>query len=211
MISNSRQQQIYTAIFSAMIINNAFSLPLHIGKLCDNLGIELCPLSDIVVGTGLSERAIFDIWGNEDGAVMQSCGHSKIAYNDSRPKGRRRFTICEEIAHVVLRHVEDSRFNVFHQSYGNQIYLEYEEEARVGAGLMLCQPQYFYLHRDLLNPSSVSYLCEITSKCAEVRCDVLSRFEASIKSNPLFYLLPQPEILRKIGPPEWNAEIGFCS
>lgn len=211
MITNSRQQQIYTAIFSAMITNNALSLPLHIGKLCNRLGIELCPLSDIIADTGLSKQAVFDIWGNEDGAVMQFDGHSKIAYNDFLSKGRRRFTLCEEISHVVLRHVEDSRFNAFNQSYGSRIYREYEEEARIGAGLLLCQPQYFFLHRDLLTPSSVSYLCDITNKCAEVRCDVLSRFEASIKSNSLFHLLPQPRILRKIEPLEWNAEIGFCS
>lgn len=211
MITNERCQQIYTAIFSIMIANNALSLPLHTGDLCNSLGIELCPLSDIVSGTGLSEGAIFDIWGNKDGAVMQSEGHNKIAYNDHQPRGRIRFTICEEISHVVLRHVEDSRFNVFRQSYGERIYLEYEEEARVGAGLMLCQPQYFFLHRDLLTPSSVSYLCDITTKCAEVRCDVLSRFESSITSNPLFHVLPQPKVLRKVEPLEWNAEIGFCS
>lgn len=209
MITNERCQQVYTSIFSIMIANNALSLPLHIGKLCDSLGIELCPLSDIIAGTGLSEQAIFDIWGNEDGAVMQFGGRNKIAYNDSLPKGRRRFTLCEEIAHVVLRHVEDPRFNVFNQSYRRRIYLEYEEEARIGAGLMLCQPQYFFLHRDLLTPSSVSYLCDITNKCAEVRCDVLSRFETSITSNPLFHLLPQPKVLRKIEPLVWDSVI--CS
>lgn len=207
MITNKRCQQVYTAIFSTMIANNALSLPLHIDKLCDSLGIELCPLSSIVAGAGLSEQEIFDIWGNEDGAVMQCNGHNKIAYNDSLPKGRKRFSICEEISHVVLRHVEDSRFNVFNQSYGNRIYREYEEEARIGAGLLLCQPQYFFLHRDLLTPSSVSYLCDITNKCAEVRCDVLSRFETSIKSNPLFHLLPQPKVLRKIGPLGWDSVI----
>lgn len=161
MMTNERCQQVYTAIFSTMIANKALSLPLHVDKLCDSLGIELCPLSDIVAGTGLSKQELFDIWGNEDGAVMQFNGHSKIAYNDSLSKGRRRFTICEEISHVVLRHVEDSRFNAFNQSYGKQIYREYEEEARIGAGLMLCQPQYFFLHRELLTPSSVSYLCDI--------------------------------------------------
>ena len=76
MITNERCQQIYTAIFSIMIANNALSLPLHTGDLCNSLGIELCPLSDIVSGTGLSEGAIFDIWGNKDGAVMQSEGHN---------------------------------------------------------------------------------------------------------------------------------------
>ena len=209
MITNERCQQVYTTIFSTMIANHALSLPLHIGNLCDSLGIELCPLSDIIAGTGLPEQALFDIWGNEDGAVMQFNGHNKIAYNDSLPRCRVRFTICEEISHVVLHHVEDSRFNAFNQSYGSRIYLEYEEEARIGAGLMLCQPQYFFPHRDLLTPSSVSYLCDITNKYAEVRCDVLSRFEDSITSNPLFHLLPQPKIRRKIEPLGWDSVIGL--
>lgn len=213
MITNSRQQQIYTAIFSAMIANHALSLPLHIGSFCDHLGIELCPLSKIVAETGMSAQNIFDIWGNKDGAVIYFDGRSKIAYNDYQPRGRMRFTLCEEISHVVLRHVEDSRFSVFKQTYSRRTYQEYDEEARIGAGLMLCQPQYFFKNRDMLIPSTMAYLCDITSECAKVRCEILSRFEDSITSNPLFCCLPQPQIRKKLAPCalEWDSEIGFCS
>lgn len=197
-MTNERHQQIYTAIFSAMISSGVSSLPLHVKSFCHSLGLELCPLSEIIKSTGLSKDDVFGLWGNKDGAIMQFEHQTKIAYNDSLSRGRMRFTICEEASHFILKHVEDSRFNVFNQKYDNRLYQRYEEEARIGAGLLLCQPQYFFKNMDMLTPSTVAYLCDISEPCAEVRCGVLTRFKASIMSNPLFRRLPQPEIRRQL-------------
>lgn len=192
-----RQQQIYSAIFSTIISVGTISLPLDVEELCSALGIELCRLSDIIEGTGLSSEDVFHIWGNMDGVCMHHGSYRKIAYNDYLPHGRTRFTICEEIAHFIIGHTKDQRFNIFDQQYDPNTYKRYEEEARMGAGLLLCQPQYFYRHTDLLTPSAVAYLCDITSSCAKVRCDILARFKRDIIQHPLFYALPQPELQRK--------------
>lgn len=193
----NRQQQIYSAIFLTMISVGTISLPLDVEELCSVLGIELCPLSEILEGTGLSSEDVFRIWGNRDGVCMHHGNQRKIAYNDYLPRGRTRFTICEEVAHFIIGHTKDQRFNIFDQQYDHDTYKRYEEEARMGAGLLLCQPQYFYRHTDLLTPEVVAYLCDITGCCAKVRCDILTRYKRDITQNPYFDVLPQPELHRR--------------
>ena len=191
-----RQQQIYSAIFSVLISMGTIPLPLNVGKLCSHLGIELCPLSQITAATGLTDNQVFQLWGNKDGVCMHYGDQRKIAYNNHRSRGRTRFTICEEICHFLLGHTLDPRFNMFDQRYDAHTYQRYEEEARMGAGLLLCQPQFFYRHMELLTPDALAYLCDISGCCAEVRCNVLTRFKGAITQNPLFYELPQPELKR---------------
>lgn len=197
-MTSERHQQIYTTIFEAMLSHHALSLPLQVNALCDSLGLELYPLSKITSSIGLHEEAVFRIWGNKDGTVMQFNDRTKIAYNDSLPRGRIRFTICEEISHFLLGHVNNPDFNVFNQQYASSTYRQYEEEARIGAGLLLCQPQFFYTNTELLEPILMSYLCDITGPCAEVRCDILTKFRASITCNPIFRLLPQPSVHKRL-------------
>lgn len=192
---NSKCQQIYTSIFSVIIEHSdVFSLPLDVTTLCKRLGIQLCPLSEIISGTGLSKESLFQIWGNHDGVLTAYRGQSKIAYNDNQSILRTRFTICEEIAHFICGHLDNPQFRLFNQEYDAATYQEYEEAGRIGAGLLLCQPQFFYHHPNLLNPTDLAKLCKITPSCAKVRYDVFTRFKTSITSNPLFPLLPQPKI-----------------
>lgn len=142
-MTEKRRQEVYGRVFTTMLQYKAFSLPLDINRLCKDMGIELRPLSRIIQDTGLSAQAVFDIWGNEDGAVNAYQHRHIIAYNDFRHPGRIRFTIGEEIGHVICGHTEDPRFCVFNQTYSENTYKAYEEEARMSGGLILCQPQYF--------------------------------------------------------------------
>ncbi len=193
-MTEKRRQEIYRSVFSTMIVYNAASLPLDVKQLCRNMGIELLPLSEITANAGLTEDEVFDIRGNKDGCANSYKDHKVIAYNDSQIEGRIRFTICEEIFHFVLGHTEDPRFCIFSQKYDESTYQTYEEEARTGAGLILCQPQYFFANPDKLSPNNLEQLCGITGKCAVVRYDILTKFQASICKNPLFNQLPMPKV-----------------
>ena len=193
-MTNEQLQTVYTAVFTIMIEHwTVFSrFPTDVETLCFELGIELCPLSTITESTGLTDIEVFEIWGNEDGVLMQYNGTPKIAYNDLKPRQRIRFTIAEEITHYILGHADDPRFNIFSQQYDSGTYSLYEESGRAGAGIILCQPQYFFQHPEHFNTLALSSLCDVSWGCAEVRCDVFRRFRFSITSNPLYGKLPHP-------------------
>lgn len=193
-MTEKRRQEIYRCVFSTMLVYHAVSLPLNVEQLCWNMGIELRPLSKIIADTGLTKNEVFKIWGNRDGAANVYKTHKIISYNDFQTQGRVRFTICEEIFHFVLGHTEDPQFCIFSQEYQESTYQIYEEEARTGAGLILCQPQYFFATPGSLTPENMEQLCGITGQCAIVRCDILKRFKASICKNPLFSQLPIPQV-----------------
>lgn len=187
-----QQQSLYTKIFATMLeqADLFLTLPLSVERLCDALGIDLYPLSELTERAKVSERDLLQAWGNEDGVVMEYNGRAKIAYNDGKPYQRQRFTICEEVSHYILGHTKDPRFNAFNQSYDLSTYRKYEEEARTGAGLYLCPPQFFYEYPSFFNEQDISFYCDVSGDCARTRFDTLKRFEPVIKSNELFDYLP---------------------
>ena len=193
MIDEDRRKEIYNIAFKFLIDNKISTIPVMVGKLCQKLGIELVSLSDIIRNTKLPEHAVFACWGNEDG-VLQACGNAyKIAYNDKKPIKRQRFTIMEEIAHKLLDHISDERFNIFSQSYDEATYQRYEEEARMCAGLILCPPQFFYstFYYKRISKELFKNVYNVSDHCAETRIGVLSKFEYEIKDCDLYRLLPK--------------------
>lgn len=187
-----RRQFLYSKMFHFMISQNINAVPFCAFSLCRKLGIEVVPLSAIVRDTGLSEDAVFSIWGNEDGVINCWGTQHKIAYNDHAPEGRIRFTLGEELSHMVFEHTKDPSFNMFHQSYHPDLYEQYEEEARIGSGLLLCHPKFFYNYQEQLTPNHLACVCGITERCAEVRYEILTRFKDEITSNGTYPLLPAP-------------------
>ena len=189
-----RRQEIYSAMFRFMIDNEITeSVPLQIVPLCKKLGVMLYPLSKITAKTGLTERNVFDIWGNEDGVIQRYGGNHKISYNDHANSRRARFTLCEELTHMVLGHTADEEFNIFRQGFSPAKYERYEEEARMGAGILLCNPKFFYYYQRVLTPSDLADICGITQQCATTRYDILKRCEPEITSNKVYPFLPLPE------------------
>lgn len=193
MTTEKEREDIYTRVFSFLIAHN-IQIPVDIKQLCMLLNVELVPLSKIENDTGLSMWDIFELWGNQDGTanVDYSQGRKtyKIAYNDYTPR-RSMFTIAEEISHIILGHLEDSSFSIFFQTYKDETYLKYEEEARIAAGLLICPPNFFYKNEKHLNETKLSDLCHITKKCAHVRIDVLNKFRDEISMHPLYAKLPE--------------------
>lgn len=195
-MTNEQQYDLYTRAFTLILDHPKVfrSFPLNVPLLCETLGIELCPLSRIMKETGLSRGALFRIWGNCDGVILSFGGRPKIAYNDEQPVQRQRFTICEEVSHYILGHTEDPRFNLFSQDYDPFTYRQYEEAGRSCAGLLLCQPQYFYKNPKQLDPFTIATLFDVSWDCARTRRDTLIRFHDDITSHPLFPRLPQPHL-----------------
>lgn len=194
MIDEDRRKEIYNSAFQFMIENNISSIPVWTEDICQKLNIELIRMTDIIRDTNLQKEDIFKIWGNEDG-VMQAYGEiCKIAYNNTMPIHRQRFTIMEEVAHKLLKHINNERFNIFNQSYDDKIYKRYDEEARMWAGLVLCPPQYFYSYEKEMTQNLFKNLYKVSSSCAKVRIDVLCKFESEIKECSLYKSLPKIKI-----------------
>lgn len=195
-MTQQTRNDIYTKIFTFMIEQNINLHPTPIKAICDNLGIELIPLSKITDATGLSADAVFSIWGNEDGAVQvyrsPNSYKYKISYNNFVPLGRMRFTIMEELSHILLGHTKNPAFNIFNQAYDETVYSQYDKEARIAAGLLLCSPKFYYPNRASLSPTKIAQACAISEKCATVRCCVYDRFEDEIVYHPLYHGIPAP-------------------
>ena len=198
MTTPERRQVLYSKMFHFMKLHKVKTVPVQLGEVCARAGIELVSLSEIVRGTGLSKDTIFSIWGNMDGAVNCYQNRYRIAYNDAQPAGRLRFTICEEIAHIVYGHVDDPDFNLFRQSYHSVKYAQYDEEARLGAGFLVCPPKFFYSYDKFLKPEHLSRLCGISLPCAEARHDIFTRYKSEITSNLAYQFSAIPQSSLKI-------------
>ena len=183
MMTPEQRQSAYSKMLRFMTKNGLNTVPLDLPALCSSLGIDLVPLSRIMNDTGLTAQEVFAIWGNEDGAVNMCGGTHRIAYNDRLPQGRIRFTLCEELAHVVYAHTADPDFNIFFQRYAPGKYANYDEEARLGAGFLICHPKFYYTHERLLTPKHLSEICNITLPCARARCEIYAKYRDEIKNN----------------------------
>lgn len=195
-MTNEQQHDLYTKAFTLILDHPEIfrTFPLDTDLLCEALGIELHPLSGISRAARLPREALFRIWGNEDGVILTYKDRPKIAYNDQKMRQRQRFTICEEVSHYILGHTDDPRFNIFSQDYDPYVYQCCEEEARICAGILLCQPQYFYKNPKQMTPVAISRLCDISWECAMVRHDSLLRFRQAVTSHHLYDRLPQPHL-----------------
>lgn len=192
MIEPKRRQQIYDRTFQFIKKNKVQYIPVDIDELCKSCGVGLVPLSRIVNDTGLSEKDIFAIWGNEDGSVSTYGNKHRIAYNDHRCAGRKRFTVCEELGHIICEHTKDPSFNMFCQTYEEDVYARYDEEARMSAGFLVCHPKFFFTHEWLLEPEVMSEVCGITPSCATTRYAVLQKYRSDIEANVAYRFLSLP-------------------
>ncbi|MEE0120606.1 MAG: ImmA/IrrE family metallo-endopeptidase [Agathobaculum butyriciproducens] len=199
MISKERRQQIYTTVFQFIIDHNICTLPIDIYQIADILHVPLTSLSQIVQESDLSKEDVLCIWKNEDGCVhsyTDKDGRTKyrIAYNDEKPKGRMRFTIAEELSHIMLGHTNLEEFNMFHQSYSEAKYQMIDEEARIAAGILLCSPKFYYEQGFIYDVSELALAYSITEACAKTRISVFDKWETEITENPLYCQIPMPII-----------------
>lgn len=196
-MTNEERMTVYTKVFQFVIDNRLGQVPIPFQAMSRCLGVKLVPLSEICRKTGLEEEDIFQIWGNSDGCVSNYVNptgwmHLRIAYNDRKPEGRIRFTVMEEFSHIILGHVADPDFNVFRQSYEEEKYLQYDEEARMASGLLICPPKLYYSHPERMSCQELQRICRLTGQCAAARKKILDGYESEIIGHPLYSQLPEP-------------------
>lgn len=143
----------------------AFTLPVDVFRICRVLDVDLIPLSRYEE-QGFTEEEMRIVWGNPDGAASHFNGRPVIGYNDRAPMHRQRFTLAEELMHVLLGHVCDPRFNAFTQEYDPAIYTRYEYEAKTAAGLILFPAFFYFRHRRSYDLHTLARACDISDACA---------------------------------------------
>ena len=187
------RQQLYSTVFCFMITHNINTVPIKLSPLCKSIGVDLVPLSQITANLNLFPQQIFSFWGKEDGVIHRYKDRHCIAYNDTVSTRRIRFTVCEELSHMILGHTQDVRFNMLNQNYCSETYLQYEAEARIGAGILMCNPKFFYKYESQITPNQLAELCELTTSCANTRFNILKKYKHEIIGNPDYINLPEPK------------------
>lgn len=161
---NDRDRRVILAV-NHLVSHNIVSMPVNVVAICHAYGVQLISASDYM-HRGLDPTIIFEVWGNSDGTAFSNGNSHVINYNDNKPLNRQRFTIAEEFMHIVLGHTRDARFNVFLQSYTEEVYAMYEREAKHGAAMLLMPPSLYFRLRARYDLDQLAKLCHISNACA---------------------------------------------
>ena len=148
-----------------LVRRHGLTLPVDVAALCPVYGARLMPLSELEE-KGLEPEAVFAVWGNRDGVAMASRRGRAIGYNDRAAEKRVRFTLAEELMHLLLGHTEDERFRLGEQSYDADTYARYEAEAKRGACMLLVPPTVYFRCRGLYGLAGIARLCRVSHACA---------------------------------------------
>lgn len=148
-----------------LVRRHGLTLPVDVAALCRHYGARLVTLSELE-RRGMSREAVFAVWGNRDGVAMSGRHGRAIGYNDRAAEKRIRFTLAEELMHLLLGHTADRRFAVASQRYDEALYARYEAEAKHGACMLLIPPTVYFRYRELYGTEGVARLCRVSRACA---------------------------------------------
>lgn len=178
------------------------SVPVDVKGIAERSGIALIPLTQICAGTGMSPGEVYAIWGNQDGVANAHKGRYAVAYNDTVPEVRRRFTVAEELMHIFLGHLSPE-FNVYEQSYSDTLYRQCEKVAKVCAGMLLCPPKLYYTHEAYITAPTLAKLCEISEECAERAMSIYASPEVrrELCGSVEYGFMPVPAV------PDWGGRL----
>ena len=140
-----------------LVRRHALTLPVDVAAVCPIYGARLLSLSELEQ-KGLDAEAVFAVWGNRDGVAMASRRGRTIGYNDRAAEKRIRFTLAEELMHLLPGHTEDERFRLGEQSYDAETYALYEAEAKHGACMLLVPPTVYFRYRELYGLGGIARL-----------------------------------------------------
>ena len=163
-----------------LVRRHALTLPVAVERICPLYGARLLPLSELT-DRGMDAETVFACWGNRDGVAMQSRRGRTIAYNDCAAPNRIRFTLAEELMHLLLGHAADGRFSVARQRYDDATYALYESEAKHGAAMLLLPPTVYFRYRERLGLSAIARLCRISRACAWTAAQYYEQNEAELR------------------------------
>ena len=148
-----------------LVRRHGYTLPIDVSALCKVCNARLISLSELEKG-GMDREAVFAVWGNRDGVAMSGRLGRAIGYNDCAAEKRIRFTLAEELMHLLLGHTCDARFAVSSQSYDEETYARYEAEAKHGACMLLIPPTVYFRYRALYGTAGIARLCQVSQACA---------------------------------------------
>ncbi len=168
-------------VVSEVINGCVCSLPVDIKAVCQAHEVRLIPASSYLL-EGIDAQSLFRAWGNPDGVAMRWENEYVINYNDQSPSNRRRFTIAEELMHILLGHIEDPGFRLADQNYPDEVYALYETEARRGAGMLLFPPSVWFRFRDLYDVGQLALLCKVSIACASTAARQYSENEEELRA-----------------------------
>lgn len=163
-----------------VIDRNVYRLPVDIMAICRSFGIRLLTASEYII-RGMDARLLFGIWGNPDGSAVSMGNNHVINYNDMAPENRQRFTLAEELMHILLGHTRDQRFNAFSQTYPEDVYMMYEGEAKHGAGMLLVPPSVYFKYCRIYGVNQIAKLCRVSRACAYTVAKYYDENEADLR------------------------------
>ena len=175
-----REKQI-ARLANELVRRHALTLPVDVAALCPLYGARLVSLSELEA-KGLESEAVFAVWGNRDGVAMASRRGRTIGYNDRAAEKRVRFTLAEELMHLLLGHTEDVRFRVDAQSYDAETYARYETEAKRGACMLLIPPTVYFRCRELYGLAGIARLCRVSRACAWMAARYYDENESELRA-----------------------------
>lgn len=166
-MTGERDKNLY--ISKALLVSERYSraLPISPESICAAENIRCLPLS-YYVSKGMSEKEVFGVWRNCDGALnlfrQKDKRHAVISYNDRCAPHRVRFTLCEELMHLFLGHADDPRSCYTRPEYREDFYSLCEFEAKNAACILLCPPVFFYNYKPTIE--EMVDICNISKDCA---------------------------------------------
>ena len=143
------------------------------------MGIKIKPLS-LYLENGFTTEEFFTAIGNKDGAASRCLDDYYIIYNDRQPHHRVRFTLAEELMHIVLGHADDFRFK-FGTPYHDEVYQQYEAEAKLGASLILMPPQLYYQYRGYYKFRKLAAMFDVSDAAAVRAFNLYDREEQTFR------------------------------
>lgn len=164
-----------------LVRRHALALPVPVERICAVYGARLLPLSELTA-RGMDAETVFACWGNRDGVAMESRAARTIAYNDRAAERRVRFTLAEELMHLLLGHASDERFSVATQRYDEKTYALYEAEAKHGAAMLLVPPTVYFRYRERFSLSTIAHLCHVSRACAWTAAQYYEQNEAELRA-----------------------------
>ena len=164
-----------------LVRRHALTLPVDVAAICPIYGARLLSLSELEE-KGLDAETVFAVWGNRDGVAMASRRGRTIGYNDRAAEKRIRFTLAEELMHLLLGHTEDERFRLGEQSYDAETYALYEAEAKRGACMLLVPPTVYFRYRELYGVGGIARLCRVSRACAWTAAQYYDQNEKELRA-----------------------------
>ena len=164
-----------------LVRRHVCTLPVDVAALCRLYGARLMPLSELEK-QGLDAQTVFALWGNRDGVAMASRRGRAIVYNDRAAEKRIRFTLAEELMHLLLGHTADASFRAMDQRYDAETYARYETEAKRGACMLLIPPTVYFRYRTLYGIGGIARLCRVSHACAWTAAQYYEQNEEQLRA-----------------------------